>query len=96
MAADSEREPWTLTWLSGFLLGLAVAQAQGFNEMTRSELEPSVGRWAATALGAAAWLAWLAFVGMLVAWFTRRRWVRAWFAAGLRKPGKQAEPIYGH
>ena len=95
MAGASEPEPRTLTWLSGFLLGMAVAQAQGFYETTRSELEPRVGRWAATGLGAAAWLAWLVFVMLLVGWFTRRSWVRAWFAAAEQKPDKQAEPPAG-
>ena len=90
MAADSEPEPRNLVWLSGFVLGLAVPQAQGFYELTRTDLEPSVGRWAAAALGGAAWIGWLALIALLLGWFCRRGWVRAWFAAAERKPDKRA------
>ena len=85
MSSDSQPEPRGLVWLSGFLLGMSTVQAQGFFEATRSELQPRVGRVVATAAGGAALIAWLALISLLVGWFCRRGWVRAWFAAAEQK-----------
>ena len=89
MGTESASEPRTLVWLSGFILGMATLQAQGFYEAARAEVEPTAGRLAGVAAGGAAFAAWLGLMFLFVGWFCRREWVRDWFAAAerTRPPG---------
>lgn len=92
MSVDTPPEPRLLVWTHGLVVGMSLAQAQGIFESARTDLEPNVGRLAATVIAAACYLAWLALVVLLISWFFRRRWVRAWFAAAERRHNRSAPP----
>ncbi len=90
MAPEQPPLPPNAIWTSGFIVGMALPQAQSLYESARADIEPTVGKFAANVAGGLAFVAWLGLVYLLVGWCFRRPVVRAMFQANEKGPTNPA------
>jgi hypothetical protein len=86
VADDKQPAPTNLVWISGLLVGMQAEGARAIGASARADAEPAIGPLAGVVLQWVVFIAWIALVAVIIGWFTRREWVRAWFAAAEHKP----------
>jgi hypothetical protein len=81
MSDEKQSVPTKLVWMNGLISGFPIPTAFEIDSSARADAEPSVGPLAGVVIQWAATFGWMVLISVLLRWFCKRSFVRAWFAA---------------